>query len=223
MTTETDVSFALEAKSNQLNAVDIMGVEPIIHISSVTVRKGEQPVSVHFDGDGGRPWKPSKGMLRILAGAWGRDSTDWVGKHVQLFFEPTVRYAGQEVGGIRIRALSDIDKRGLSYALAISRQKREPYHVAHLEVSTATYPDDKFRKALPAMTKKMQSGEMTLMQVIAQCQKTGQLTQEQRDALNKAAPVVIEGDDAEIEGARTSAAPASLPPEPAPPADDDVY
>lgn len=191
----SDISFALEAKSDQLNAVDIMGCEPVIRIRDVKVQKGEQPVSIYFDGDNNRPWKPSKGMLRILAGAWGRDSKGWIGKHAQLYFEPTVRYAGQEVGGIRIRALSDIPERGLMFALTISRQKREPYTVPLLKVSSAEYPDDKFQLALPKMAEMMQSGKMTLQQVIAQCQKTGALSTEQLAALEAAAPVVIDDNE----------------------------
>src|SRR5690554_1213237 len=195
----TDVSFALEAKSDQLNAVDIMGCEPVIRIRDVVVRKGDQPISVYFDGDNNRPWKPSKGMLRILAGAWGRDSKVWAGKSAQIYFEPTVMYAGKEVGGIRIRALSDIDSRGLSFALTINRQKREPYHVNFLEVKAVEYPAEHFEKAFPVMAEKMKSGEMTLQQIIAQCQKTGNLTQEQLTRLEQAAPVEItENDDEEV-------------------------
>ena len=194
----SDVSFALEAKSDQLNAVDIMGAEPVIRVRDVKVQKGEQPVWIYFDGDNNRPWKPSKGMLRLLAGAWGRDSKQWVGKYVRLYFEPTVKYAGQEVGGIRIRSLSDIDARGLTFALTINRQKREPYHVPLLVVETAEYPADRFAKALPAMSEKMRNGEMTLQQVIAQCQKTGQLTAEQLAQLEQAAPVEIHDDEDEV-------------------------
>lgn len=191
----SDVGFALEAKSDQLNAVDIMGAEPIIRIRDVQVKQGEQPISVYFDGDNNRPWKPSKGMLRILAGAWGRDSKQWVGRYAQLYFEPSVMYAGKEVGGVRIKALSDIDKRGLNFSLTINRQKREPYRVPLLEVQTAEYPTAQFEKALPAMEKKMQAGEMTLQQVIAQCQKTGQLTTEQLKRLEAVAPVEIQDHD----------------------------
>lgn len=194
---DSDVSFALEAKSDQLNGTDIMGVEPVIRVRDVVVRKGDQPVSVYFDGDNNRPWKPSKGMLRILAGAWGRDSKQWVGKHARIYFEPSVIYAGKEVGGIRIKALSDIDARGLTFALTISRQKRDPYHVPLLKIETTEYPADRFAKALPIMAEKMQSGEMSLQQVVAQCQKTGTLTEEQLKQLEQAAPVVIEDHDNE--------------------------
>lgn len=194
----TDVGFALEANSQQLNAVDIIGAEPVIRIREVMVKQGDQPVSIYFDGDHNRPWMPSKGMLRILAGAWGRDSSNWIGKHAKLYFEPSVIYAGKEVGGIRIRSLSDIDSRGLSFSLTINRQKRLPYPVPLLIIETKEYPSEHFEKALPVMTEKMKKGEMTLQQVIAQCQKTGQLTNEQLERLEQSAPVEVNDNDEEV-------------------------
>lgn len=191
----SDVSFALEARSDQLNAVDIMGAEPIIRIRDVKVKQGDQPVSVYFDGDNNRPWKPCKSMLRILAGAWGRDSSKWVGKYVKLYFDPSVKYAGKEVGGIRIKALSDIDPRGVDFVVTLNRQQRQPCHIPLLEVKNVEYPADKFEKALPVMAEKMKTGEMTLQQVIARCQKTGQLTQEQLKRLEEVAPVEIAADE----------------------------
>ena len=189
-----DVSFALEAKSDQLNAVDIIGAEPVLKIRQVEVRDTkDQPVWIYYEGDNGRPWKPSKGMLRILAAAWGRDSGKWEGGRVQVYFEPSVKYAGEEVGGIRIKALSGIDKGGMTCTITINRQKRQPYQVACLEPEQeAYYPQERFDKALPKMSEMMQSGEMSLQQVIAQCQKTGRLTAEQIEQLEQAAPVEIE-------------------------------
>lgn len=185
----TDITEALQAKSDQLNAADIMGCDLCIKIRAVDVKKGEQPVSVYFDGDNNKPWKPSKGMLRILATAWGVDSANWIGKSALLYFEPTVTYGGKEVGGIRIKALSDIDELGLKCSLTISRTKREPYHVPRLEVQATEYPDERFKKALPVMAKMMQDGEMSLQQVIAKCQQTGQLTAEQLAELELQAPI----------------------------------
>jgi hypothetical protein len=188
-----DVSFALEAKSDQLNALDIVGAEPVIRIREVRVQKSpQQPVWMYFDGDNGRPWKPSKGMLRVLAGAYGRDSAAWIGKRVRIYYEPSVKYAGADVGGIRIRALSDISERGLAFSLRINQKKTEPYHVPLLVVDEKPYPADKFDKALPVMTEKMRAGELTLQQVIAQCQKTGTLTADQLARLESVAPVEIE-------------------------------
>ena len=188
----TDVTFALEAKSDQLNAVDIMAAERVIRIRDVQVKKGEQPVWVFFDGDNKRPWKPSKGMLRILAGAWGQESKNWIGKHAQIYYEPSVIYAGKPIGGIRIRALTNIDPKGLNFSLAINRSKREPYPVPLLVVNEKPYPDAAFDKAFPAMTKKMQDGDMTLQEVIAQCQKTGTLSARQLERLEEKAPAIID-------------------------------
>lgn len=195
----TDVTFAMEAKSDQLNALDILGQERIIKIRSVDVRKTtEQPISIFFDGDNNRAWKPSKGMIRILAAAWGTDSAAWVGRSAQIYCNPDVIYAGQAVGGIQIRALSHIAKTGLQASLTINRKKREPYLVKFLDTTRPTYPQDRFDKGLPTMIEKMQSGEMTLQTIIAQCQKTGDLTPDQIATLESSAPVEIDHDDDEI-------------------------
>lgn len=188
-----DVRGTLEAKSDQLNATDIMGIDLVIRIRAVVVGGGkEQPVAVYFDGDNNRPWKPSKGMRRVLAAGWGWESDNWIGKSVKLHFDASVKYAGKEVGGIRVKAMSDIDQRGMVVVEAINRQQRVPVNVAFLDTRMPAYPDDKFALALPTMTKKMHSLEMTLQQVIAKCQETGQLTPQQLSALEQAAPVVID-------------------------------
>lgn len=195
-----DVTQAMQAKSDQLNAVDIMGADRVIRIRDVQVRQsGEQLVSIYFDGDNNKPWKPSKGMIRILSAGWGNDADVWIGKYVQIYCDASVVYAGKEVGGIRIRAMSDIPQAGIKAIIAISKQKREPYIVKHLSSQRAEYPADKFNKALPAMAAKMQSGEMSLQQIVAQCQKTGDLTADQLSKLEASAPKEVEEGDVEIE------------------------
>jgi len=201
-----DVSFALAAKSDQLNALDIVGAEPVIRIRDVKVQNGQQqPVWVYFDGDNNRPWKPCKGMLRVLAGAYGNDSAAWIGKRARLYYDNTVKYAGEEIGGIRIRSLSDIDARGLAFSLRLNQKKTIPYHVPLLVVEDKPYPADRFDKALAKMGEAMQAGTMTLQQVIAQCQKTGTLTADQMQRLEALAPVEIaEVQDAPITGAQSN-------------------
>ena len=188
-----DVSFAIEAKSDQLNTLDIVGVEPVLKITGVTVKAPgtEQPIWVHFEGDHNKPWKPSKGMLRILVEAWGRDSSAWAGQSAQVHVDAEVKWAGKAVGGIRIRALTGIPSRGMTFLVAESRATRKPVHVPFLELKTEEYPADKFDTALPIMSERMRIGAMTLQQVIGQCQKTGQLTADQLVKLEQAAPVEI--------------------------------
>lgn len=186
----------LEAKSDQLNATDIMGTELVIRIRDAQLTNNkDQPLSIYFDGDNNRPWKPSKGMRRVLAAGWGADTDNLIGKSVKLYFEPTVTYAGKEVGGIRIKAMSDINPNGMVVVEAVNRQKRVPVHVEYLDTTQPEYPDDRFAKGLPVMVDKMKNGEMTLQQVIAQCQKTGKLTPEQIKQLEDSAPVVVDSDD----------------------------
>lgn len=188
--TDDDVSLALEAKSDQLNAVDIVGSEPVIKIREVKINNNAnaQKIWVYFEGDNGRPWKPCKGMGRILMAAWGPKSSVWIGKHVKLFIEPTVIYAGKEVGGIEIRSLSDIPDGGINVMHVKNQKQRGIRHFPLLVVAPELYPADRFEKALPIMAAKMEASEMTLQQVIAQCQKTGQLTQDQLSRLEQAAP-----------------------------------
>lgn len=184
-----DIREAMQAKSDQLNAQDIIGYEPVLLITSVTVTRGEQPVSVHYHGDNGRPWKPSKGMLRGLSAGWGPETDNWIGKSVRVYNDETVKWAGKEVGGIRIREMSHIKETGIKYMLRESRQKVTEFFIGCFTPEFKTYPDAAFNKNLPVMIDKMNSGEMTIQQVIAHCQKTGgNLTDEQLKQLHMHAP-----------------------------------
>lgn len=105
-----DISEAILARSDQINAIDL--IEPVI-VTVVEVREGnkEQPVHIITDVYGpSRPFKPSKTVLRDLGKAWGKDTKAWAGRSMELYNEPTVLWAGKPVGGIRVSALSHIDK-----------------------------------------------------------------------------------------------------------------
>ena len=119
-----NVSHTVLAKSDQLNFDDFSGNKKVILITDVKVKIGDQPVSVFYDGHNGKPWKPSLGMRRLLIEAYGNESDNWIGKSVELYGDATVKWAGAEIGGIRISALSDIDPKGLTAFIAISRGKR---------------------------------------------------------------------------------------------------
>lgn len=188
-----------QAKSDQLNATDIMGVDLVITIrDAVLTKNDQQPLAVFFNGDNNRPWKPSKGMRRVLMAGWGDDTANLVGKSVKLHFDPSVKYAGQDVGGIRIKSMSDINQNGLVVVEAINKQKRVPVHVEWLDTTLPPYPADRFAKALPVMAEKMKTGEMTLQQVIAKCQQTGQLTAEQLQQLESVTPLIVDDEELEL-------------------------
>lgn len=133
-----DISTALIAKSDQINAADLSG-SPVVAIIK-DVRKGDtaKPVIVDLEGMDGRPWKPSKGMLRVIASAWGTESEAWVGRSVKLANNPEVIYAGEAVGGVEVVAMSHIDK-AFTIPVRISQKKVKQHHVEVL-AEPATEP-----------------------------------------------------------------------------------
>jgi hypothetical protein len=129
-----DVGATIEPKSDQLNSDDLIA-GPI----TVTIRKvsatgdNDQPVSIFYEGDNNKPYKACKSMRRVLVAMWGRDGTQYVGKSMTLFREPTVKFGGLEVGGIRISHMSHIEK-PMTMALTATRGSRKPYTVKPLVV-----------------------------------------------------------------------------------------
>jgi hypothetical protein len=106
----TDIGDTVSAKSDQLNADDLMGGNVVITITRVVVgnKTDDQPVSIYHDWDPKKPYKPSKGMRRVLIAMWGNTSADYVGRQLGLYRDPKVRFGADEVGGIRIGAASHI-------------------------------------------------------------------------------------------------------------------
>ena len=134
-----DITATLEAKSSQLNTDDLIAGPKTIKITKVSAGSAEQPVAVSFEGDGGKPWYPCKSMRRVLVAAWGADASQYVGRQVTLFRDPSVIYGGIAVGGIRVSHLSHLDG-PLSIALTMTRQKRSPYKVIPLPAAPAPAP-----------------------------------------------------------------------------------
>jgi hypothetical protein len=145
-----DITATLAPKSDQMNADDLIVGPRTITVTKVDVAlKSEQPVAIHFDGDNGRPWRPCKSMRRVLAEAWGPDSSHYVGRGITIFREPGAMYGGQQVGGIRLSHLSHIEG-PLTVMLTASRGKRLPYKVLPLQASPPAAPAPAAAAAPPA-------------------------------------------------------------------------
>jgi len=129
-----DLSTVIQPKSDQLNADDLIAGPRTITVTRVTVGSGEQPTSIYFEGDGGKPYKPCKSMCRVLVYLWGKDGTKYVGRQMTLYRDEKVKFAGVTVGGIRISHLSHIEG-SASLALTETRGKRSPYRVQRLETA----------------------------------------------------------------------------------------
>ena len=50
-----------------------------------------------------QPMLLNKTNLRLLASIYGDETDQWVGKEVEVYFDPSVSYGSQIVGGLRVR------------------------------------------------------------------------------------------------------------------------
>lgn len=122
---------AIVPKSDQLNSEDLLAGPVTVTIVDVRAGNTEQPVVIDLVEFPGRPFKPSKTVSRILVAAWGRDSSAYVGRKLTLFRDPTVKWAGEAVGGIRLEAMSHID-RALEVSLTVTRGRKTPHRIQPL-------------------------------------------------------------------------------------------
>jgi hypothetical protein len=105
MSENVDMIKMVTPKSDQLNADDLIGGPKTIRITAVkesVPRSKEQPVSVFFDGDEGKPWKPCKTMSRVMIAMWGDKGAGYIGKRLTLYRDSKVKIHGIEVGGVRV-------------------------------------------------------------------------------------------------------------------------
>lgn len=127
-----DLRRTIIPKSDQLNADDLIGGPRTITITKIAIAESsEQPVSINFEGDGGKPYKPCKSMRRVLVQAWGVDGGAYIGRGLTLFRDDKATFGGLEVGGIRISHMSHI-KAPITMALTVSKAKRAPFVVKPL-------------------------------------------------------------------------------------------
>lgn len=130
----TSMAAVIEPKSDQLNSDDLVAGTKTITITNVDIRPGtEQPVTISYQGDNGRPYKSCKSMNRVMVQAWGPDASKYIGRSMTLYRDPTVRFGKDEVGGIRISHMSHIDG-PLRMALTTTRGQRKAYMVQPLQV-----------------------------------------------------------------------------------------
>lgn len=134
-----DMSRFIEAKSDQLNADDLIGAPRTITVTRVTGNEGDQPVSIFYQGDNGKPFKPCLTIRRVLMGVWGRHTPDYVGRSMTLYRDDKVTFGGLQTGGIRISHMSHIDKEVLVVVMK-SKGKKAGIKILPLAASLASAP-----------------------------------------------------------------------------------
>ena len=105
-----DITDALAPTSDQLDAIELVNPRTftIDSGSRLGSRDGKTVAEIRLVGFP-RVWRPSKGMLDVLAKCWGTDGKAWAGRSVTLYNDPEVTFGKDKVGGIRISHLSHID------------------------------------------------------------------------------------------------------------------
>lgn len=126
-----DISETCAPRSDQLNAEDLIAGPVTVTIAGVRPGAAEQPVDIDLIEYPGRAYRPAKTMRRLLVAAWGADSSTYAGRRLTLYRDPSVKFGGDQVGGIRISHLSHIDK-PIRVALTVTRGKRAPFVVEPL-------------------------------------------------------------------------------------------
>lgn len=154
-----DMSQFIAARSDQLNADDLLDGPRTITVTKVTAQPdaAEQPVSIHFEGDNGKPLKPCKTVRRLLVGVWGKDASKYVGRSMTLYRDPTVAFGGMQVGGIRVSHMSHIDSEK-TVALQVTRGRKAPFKIKPLKVDqqAETPADEKPRLSAEELAQRYQ-------------------------------------------------------------------
>lgn len=131
---ENWIAKSIVPKSDQLNTEDLLSGPITVTVMDVQQGTAEQPIAILIDGR--QPYKPCKTMRKVLVYCWTDQAANWIGKRMTLYAEPSVKWAGIEVGGIRISHLSGIEAT-VMLMLSESRGKRKAYTVHPLaEVET---------------------------------------------------------------------------------------
>lgn len=148
-----NLTQSIQPKSDQLNADDLIGGPITIRLRDIKgTEDPAQPVSLYYDGDNGKPYKPCKSMRRVLVAAWGVDGKAFIGRSITLFRDNAVVFGGIQVGGIRISHMSHLAQSSLTMPLTMSKAQRRPYTVKLLEVAALPEltPDHKHWAAVVA-------------------------------------------------------------------------
>lgn len=148
-----DMTSTIEPKSDQLNSDSLLSGPMTIKIVKVSANpdSSEQPISIFYAEDMSRPFKPCKTIRRLLVALWGKDATRYVGRSLTLYRDPTVKFGGMEVGGIRCSHMSHIEKQ-VSVALTATRGSKKITTVKPLVVEIPrqdTKPTDAPKAADP--------------------------------------------------------------------------
>lgn len=125
-----NLSQSIEARSDQINADDLVSGPATYTIAEVVAGKAEAPFDFLLV-ETKRAYRPSKTMRRVIVNAWGAEASAYAGRRLTVYREPSIQFGGKAVGGIRISHMSHIDK-PTEIMVQTTRGKREKFIVSPL-------------------------------------------------------------------------------------------
>lgn len=134
-----DVTESLQPRSDQINAESLTGGPVVVTVTGVVPGKANQPFDFELAEFPGRVYRPGVTMRRVIANAWGRDTDNYVGKRMELFTDPDVRFGKEVTGGVRISKMSGIS-RPLTLRVTVGQGRRAPYKVEPLPDAAPSSP-----------------------------------------------------------------------------------
>lgn len=156
-------------KSDQINFDDLIGGAITIKIRDVKIFDTDmQPCFIYYEGDNGKPYKPSKGSRRALVELWGADETQYIGRSLTLYGDDKVTFGKDVVGGIRISHASHISE-PMRILETVGKGKRKPVTIEVLKTTKKTLTD------LEGAMKAIKEGTVTFAKLDA----TYELTEQQ--------------------------------------------
>ena len=142
----TNLRSTIQPKTDQLNAEQLLNGPMVITITALREGAPPQDWIIDFEGDNGRPYKPCLTMRKAITYAWGMDGSVYPGRSLKLYNLESVRFGGDEVGGIRISHMTDIES-DFRVKLTSKRGKKEP-----LEIKRMDRPVDNYLTEIRAAT-----------------------------------------------------------------------
>lgn len=141
----TPLQEALAPRSDQLNADDLIVGPRTLKITGARIVEGDRggkKITINFEGDNGKPWKPCKTMGRAMVMVWAiTDEAQLVGKAVTVYRDPEVSFGDQgKIGGIRISHMSHIDG-PKTVKLTVSQGKKSTFVFKPLTADVLAMPD----------------------------------------------------------------------------------
>lgn len=135
-----DITETTAPKSDQQSFEDFpLGITRIVTVTAVNRNSAEQPVNVELAEYPGRPFRPNLSMRRVLRDVWGKDTSTYTGKRLELFGNPDVMWGGKKVGGVQIKSMSHIDG-PKSVQLTVTKGTRGKFTVQPLPDAPAAAP-----------------------------------------------------------------------------------